>query len=123
MVLLDSCFLIDLFAEDPAAVSKLGEFDWQSASISTLTVSEVGFGLSDPDRERFEDIVQRVDVIPYGLAESRRAMQEQGELRKQGQQIGAIDTMIAATAIEVNKPVVTRNVGEFQRTNASVTPY
>lgn len=123
MVLLDSCFLMDLFAEDPAAISKLDEFDWQSASVSTLTVSEVGFGLSDSDRERFEEIVKRVDVVPYGLAESRRAMQEQRDLRERGQQIGAIDVMIAATAIEVNKPVVTRNVGEFRRTNAPVTPY
>ncbi|WP_254524798.1 type II toxin-antitoxin system VapC family toxin [Natrinema caseinilyticum] len=123
MVVLDSCFLIDLFAEDAAAIAKLDEFDWRSASVSTLTVSEVGFGLSATDRDRFESIVQRVDVLPYGLAESRRAMEEQRELRDRGRQIGAIDVMIAATAVEANKPVVTRNVGEFQRTNASVTPY
>ncbi|WP_137288522.1 type II toxin-antitoxin system VapC family toxin [Natronorubrum halophilum] len=123
MVLLDSCFLIDLFAEDAAAIAKLDEFGWHEASISTLSVSEVGFGLSDGDRERFETIVQRVDVLPYGLAESQRAMAEQHLLRKQGTQIGAIDVMIAATAVEANKSVVTRNIDEFQRTRASVTPY
>ncbi|WP_121740964.1 type II toxin-antitoxin system VapC family toxin [Natronorubrum halophilum] len=123
MVLLDSCFLIDLFAEDAAAIAKLDEFGWREASISTLSVSEVGFGLSDGDRERFETIVQRVDVLPYGLAESQRAMAEQHLLRKQGAQIGAIDVMIAATAVEANKSVVTRNIDEFQRTRASVTPY
>ena len=123
MVLLDSCFLIDLFAEDAAAVAKVDEFDRREVSISTLTVSEVGFGLSDSDRERFETIVQRLDVLPYGLAESRRAIAEQRRLREQGDQIGAIDAMIAATAIEANKRVVTRNIDEFQRTNAEVTPY
>lgn len=123
MVLLDSCFLIDLFAEDAAAIAKLDELDWREVSITTLTVSEVGFGLSETDREQFEAIVQRVDVLPYGLAETRRAIQEQQRLRKQGAQISAIDVMIAATAIEANKPVVTRNVDEFQRTTASVTPY
>ncbi|QSW99688.1 type II toxin-antitoxin system VapC family toxin [Haloterrigena alkaliphila] len=123
MVLLDSCFLIDLFTEDAAAVAKLDEFDWREVSVSTLTVSEVGFGLSDSDRERFETIVQRADVLPYGLAESRRAIAEQRRLRERGDQIGALDAMIAATAIEANKPVVTRNIDEFQRTNAEVTPY
>ncbi|WP_440763992.1 type II toxin-antitoxin system VapC family toxin [Natronorubrum sp. DTA7] len=123
MVLLDSCFFIDLFAEDAAAIAKLDEFSWQEASVSTLTVSEVGFGLSDTERERFETIVQRVDVLPYGLTESRRALKEQRVLRKQGEQIGAIDVMIAATALEANKAVVTRNVDAFQRTSATVTPY
>lgn len=75
MVVLDSCFLIDIFAEDAAAISKLDEFDRRSASVSTLTVSEVGFGLSATDQDRFESIVQQVDVLPYGLAESRRAME------------------------------------------------
>ena len=123
MVLLDSCFLIDLFDEDPGAVAKLEEFDWRDASVSTLTVTEVGCGLSDAKRERFERIVERVDVLPYGLEEAKRAMQEQRRLRKRGQQIGAVDVMIAATAIEANKRVVTRNVAEFQRTSVRATPY
>lgn len=123
MPLLDSCFLIDLFDEDPGAVAKLDELDWREVSVSTLTVTEVGYGLSNSDRERFERIVGRVDVLPYGLEEAKRATREQRELRRDGTQVGAIDVMIAATAIEANKPVVTRNVAEFQRTSAAVTPY
>lgn len=123
MVLLDSCFFVDLFAEDDGAISKLDEFDWRDASVSALTVTEVGRGLDGTGRERFDSIVDRLDVLPYGLAEARRATREHRRLRRAGRQIGAIDVMIAATAIEANKTVVTRNVGEFRRTNASVTPY
>ncbi|WP_255170243.1 type II toxin-antitoxin system VapC family toxin [Natrononativus amylolyticus] len=123
MVLLDSCFLIDLFAEDAGAVAKLDEFDWRDASVSTLTVTEVGRGLPEPRRERFQSIVERVDVLSYGFEETKRALDEHRRLRRAGTPIGAVDTMIAATAIEANKPVLTRNVSEFQRTRASVTPY
>ncbi|WIV66056.1 type II toxin-antitoxin system VapC family toxin [Natrialbaceae archaeon AArc-T1-2] len=91
--------------------------------MSTLTVTAVGYDLSDSDRERFERIVGRVDVLPYGLEEAKRATREHRELRRDGTQVGAIDAMIAATAIEANRPVVTRNVAEFQRTGAAVTPY
>ncbi|WP_101294020.1 type II toxin-antitoxin system VapC family toxin [Halegenticoccus soli] len=123
MVLLDSCFLIGLSAEDGGAIAKLDEFDWRDASISALSVTEVGVGLSDSKRERFEEITERVDVLPYGYVEARRALTEQRRLRDRGEQIGTVDLLIAATAIEANKPVVTRNVSEFQRTNARVTPY
>ncbi|MCW8172321.1 MULTISPECIES: type II toxin-antitoxin system VapC family toxin [Natrialba] len=123
MVLLDSCFFIDLFAEDAGAVAKLEEFDWRDASVATLTVTEVGRGIEGSNRDRFESIVDRIDVLPYGLPEARRANTEHRRLQREGRAIGAVDAMIAATAIEANKTVVTRNVSEFRRTNASVTPY
>ncbi|WP_312909339.1 type II toxin-antitoxin system VapC family toxin [Natronosalvus caseinilyticus] len=123
MVLLDSCFVIDLFADDAGAIAKLDELDWRDASMSTLTVTEVGRGLHNSKRDRFQSVVERVDVLPYGLEEATRATTEHRRLLREGQPIGAVDTMIAATAIEANKPVVTRNVAEFQRTNAEVTPY
>ncbi|ARS90438.1 type II toxin-antitoxin system VapC family toxin [Natrarchaeobaculum aegyptiacum] len=123
MVLVDSCFLIDLFEADAGAIAKLDEFDWHDASVSTLTVTEVGRGLPESRRDRFESIIERVDVLPYGFDEARRAIAEHRRLRSAGTPIGAVDTMIAATAIAVNKPVLTRNVAEFQRTRAAVTPY
>ncbi|GAB3018050.1 type II toxin-antitoxin system VapC family toxin [Natronobiforma cellulositropha] len=123
MVLLDSCFIIDLLDADPGAVEKLNEFAWTTASVSTLTVTEVGRGLTPTDQERFESIVSRIDVLPFGLEEARRATREHRRLRREGRQIGTVDLLIASTAIEANKTVVTRNVGEFRRTSASVTPY
>ena len=86
-------------------------------------MTEVGRGLPESRRDRFESIIGRVDVLPYGFEESRRAVTEHRRLQQRGQPIGAVDTMIAATAIEANKPVLTRNVSEFKRTQASVTPY
>ncbi|WP_049927658.1 type II toxin-antitoxin system VapC family toxin [Halopiger goleimassiliensis] len=123
MVLIDSCFLIDLFEEDPGAIAKLDEFDWHDASVSSLTSTEIGRGLPESRRDRFESIIERIDVLPYGFAEARRAITEQRRLQQEGRTIGAVDAMIAATAIEANKPVLTRNVAEFRRTQAEVTPY
>ncbi|MDJ1432064.1 antitoxin VapB family protein [Halostagnicola sp. A-GB9-2] len=85
------------------------------------------------DDESFSDAIDRFlttddgnplrELIGFVDEESHRAIEERRRLRERRATIGAVDVMIAGTAIEANKPVVTRNVGEFQRTSASVTPY
>ncbi|USZ67180.1 PIN domain-containing protein [Halorussus salilacus] len=126
-MILDSCFLIDLMANDESAVAKLDELVETATptSVSTLTVTEVGSGLRDEsERDEFDGILDRVDLIPFGVAESRRAAHLQRRLRSEGHPVGAIDVMIAATALEHGTGVVTRNVSEFRRIDGvRVSPY
>lgn len=126
-MILDSCFLIDLMAKDERAVAKLDELV-ESATpmgVSTLTVTEVGIGLRDEsERNEFDDILDRMESIPFGKPESRRAARLQRRLRSEGQRVGSIDVMIAATAVEHGRGVVTRNVSEFNRIDdVRVSPY
>lgn len=126
-MILDSCFLIDLMGSDEAAVAKLDELvdTAQPMGISTLTVTEVGSGLRDEsERAEFDSILDRMDLIPFGRAESRRAARLQRQLQSEGHPVGAIDVMIAATALEHGRGVVTRNVSEFERIGGvRVSPY
>lgn len=126
-MLLDTTFLIDLLERDPDAVEKLDELvDSRSAIvISTLTVFEVGVGLGTGERERFEEIVDSVTVLPPSLPETWRAVGIQRSLRERGEGIGVIDVLLAATAAGTDDPVVlTRNVDEFDRVDAiTVEPY
>lgn len=49
-MILDSCFFVDLMASDEGGVAKLDELvaDGQPLSVSTLSITEVERGLTDP---------------------------------------------------------------------------
>lgn len=124
-MILDACFLIDLLAGDTAAVAKLEEIADELLAVPTLTYTEVGVGI-DPSSEagqQFEEIMDRVMLVPYDADAARRAVDIQRQLRTQGEQIGAVDGMIAGIALARDAPIVTRNVEEFSRTPARVSPY
>lgn len=124
-MILDACFLIDLLADDAAAVAKLDEIHDRLLAVPTLTYTEVGVGFDPASQEsqRFEEIMDRVVLVPYDGDAARRAVDIQRQLRAQGAQIGAVDGMVAGVALARDAPVVTRNVEEFSRTPARVSPY
>lgn len=126
-MILDSCFLIDLMAGDEGAIAKLDELTENASpmALSAITVTEVGIGLGgDAEREAFDRLVDRMTVVPFDHRTGRRAARIQRELYRDGRPIGALDLLIAATAVERGEPVVTRNVTEFTRVpDCSVSPY
>lgn len=126
-MILDSTFLIDLMANDAAAVAKLEELvaDREPLAVSALTVTEVGTGLREESaRDAFDDVLADVTVVAFDRDAARRAARIQRRLEADGQRIGAVDAMIAATALERDDGVVTRNVSEFRRVDGvRVAPY
>lgn len=124
-MILDSCFLIDLLDSDEAAVAKLDEISSGLLSVPTLVYTEVGFGIDaeTPEGQRFESIMDQVDLVPYDDEAARRAIDVQRQLLSTGEPVGAVDAMIAGTCLARDEPVVTRNVSEFARTPARVSPY
>ena len=124
-MILDANFLIDLLTEEPGAVAKLEEIADAHLRVPTLAYTEVAIGIDPASEtgERFEEIMEDITIIPYGREEARRAVDIQRTLVNAGEQIGAIDAMIAGTAIARDATVVTRNVREFRRTPVRVSPY
>lgn len=124
-MILDSSFLIDLMADDSAAVAKMSELDRQQLTVPTLVYTEVGSGLESGSTQerRFESVIDEVKLAPYDTDAARRAVEIQRQLSRQGNPVGAVDAMIAGTALVRDEPVVTRNVTEFRRTPARVDPY
>lgn len=121
-MLLDSTFLIDLLNRDTDAKTKLDELAEASTPVafSVLTVYEVGVGLSGTsERERYERVTDSLSIIPLNRSTSQTAVSIQRTLRSRGEEIGAVDALIAGTAAESDDPrVLTRNVGEFSRVAA-----
>lgn len=124
-MILDASFLIDLLRDDPGAVAKLEEITERHLRVPTLAYTEVAIGI-DPmsaSGQRFESVMEDVVLLSYGAEEARRAVDIQRSLSDKGEPIGAIDAMIAGTALVQDAPVVTRNASEFRRTPVRVSPY
>jgi predicted nucleic acid-binding protein len=124
-VILDASFLVDLVADDDGATAKLREIDDERLIVPTLAYTEVGVGIgaNTPQARRFEAVMDAVSMVPYDGESARRAVDLQRQLYDRGEPIGAIDAMIAGIALARDEAIVTRNVSEFSKTPARVSPY
>lgn len=115
---LDSTFLIDLINRESDAKDTLDELTAAATPVafSVLTAYEVGVGLRGTDEhERYDQFMSSMTVVPLERDATQRAITIQRTLRSQGQEIGSMDALIAATAAERDEEVLTRNVDEFER--------
>jgi tRNA(fMet)-specific endonuclease VapC len=79
---------------------------------------EVGIGLSaQPSnrRSQLETLLSVVTVLPLDGAAAKRAAESAAALRKTGEPIGPMDTLIAGIAIAHGGTLITHNIREFRR--------
>lgn len=123
--LLDTCVFAEYSNPRPQQVV----FDWVDAQpletlfISVLTVGEIEKGIvklpSSKRRSGLENllnsVIARFDtrILPLETASLRRWGKLVGELEKKGRPLPVIDSLLAATALEHNLTLVTRNDADF----------
>lgn len=88
--------------------------DWilkELPSVSVISQIEVldYHKLSPQQKVQFEVLFDNLTIIPINAAISHRAI-----ALKQQQKMSLGDALIAATALEYNKSLVTRNIQDFQ---------
>jgi predicted nucleic acid-binding protein len=112
--LYDTSVLIDIEQID------LGAYIDAIGVVSAVSVGELAFGLdtgSDPDRrrQRLQDVLDRYEVMPYGVEETKlygvlatlvRAVGRNPRPRR-------LDLQIAATAAAARVPLLTANPADF----------
>jgi len=106
-VCLDTTFLVDLLAGDPAATA-FSENLAEPVAVSAVSFYELLFGVKGSRRlARIEAIAQDYTVLPLDYDVCAMAAAIQGRLADEGKLIPVLDAMIAASAILADVPIVT----------------
>jgi tRNA(fMet)-specific endonuclease VapC len=118
--LLDSDWLIDALAQAPMALALIDRLAEGGIALSVITYMEVYQGvLRSPAPEQaqieLEDLLQDIPVLPLTPSIARRCAAIRETLRGQGRVVRsrALDLLIAATALEHQLTLVTRNLGDY----------
>jgi len=121
-VLLDTNILSEVMRPrpSPAVIARLLQFTSRSLLASEITRFELRFGAAlRPDAPAFlarlqRDVLALVTWLPVNEAVSTRAGDIAAAQRRAGRPCGALDPLIAATALAQGVPLVTRNVQHFE---------
>jgi len=131
--LLDTCVVSEFVKPRPEVnvVKWLGSIEVDRAFLSVVTLGEVQFGISQrpaSNRRTELEVWLNADLLSqFGdrmLALDGDTMLTWGRLtaeqRQRGEPMGVMDSLIAATAIQHQMVLVTRNVTDFRFTGLSL---
>ena len=119
--LLDTCVISDFIKNEPGTQTRLRQTPPTDIAVSVITVMELRYGLAlNPQRaQKIESTIAQflttITIIPFTQPEAEQAAQIRAILKAQGNPIGPYDILIAATALEYQRIMVTANQQEFDR--------
>ncbi|HEY7035021.1 MAG TPA: type II toxin-antitoxin system VapC family toxin [Thermomicrobiales bacterium] len=118
--LIDTDITIEHLNNDPDALHLLSQLSSAGIAISIVTYMEAYQGVvRSPNplaaQRMFVAFVSGVPVIPFSLHIARRCSRVREDLRQRGRRVRprALDLITAATALEHNLTLVTRNKADF----------
>lgn len=130
--LLDTNVLSEILKPKPnnGVVKWLGETDESTQYISTFTIGEIQKGIAKLTNSRrktelqqwFDQVQKRYDsrVLPYAVETAKIWGVFMAKLESRGRPLSAIDSLIAAIAIERDLTIVTRNTIDFESAHVNV---
>lgn len=118
--LVDADWLIDAIIGRPRAQRTLDRLSDEGLAVSIIAVAEVyegAFGAADPELTLagLRDFLGDFAILPVSDSVAERFAYLRTSLRRHGQLIPDMDLLIAATALEGDLPLITRNVRHFER--------
>ena len=126
MFLLDTTVWIDLLrTNSPSIRRKLTTHSKSVIGLSIVTLCELHYGierhvrmhphLRGREQQLLSAILAPFSVFPLGVSVAETYGRVRSNLEAAGISIGALDTFIAAQALELGATLVTSNAKEFQR--------
>lgn len=128
-------YLVDanVLSEPTKPVPNNKVIDWLTANegklvVDSIIVGELCVGILALPRGRkrtqleqwFGDVVQTIDCLPWDATISRRWAKLVVNLKQKGDKLPLLDSMIAATALQHDLTVATRNTRDFDKTDVQV---
>lgn len=121
-MILDTSFLIDIMENDEAALMRKQKMieNKESYRVAAPAIFELCSGISAssmPEKEKAKVLstLAEINTIPLSRKSAEKAGEIHGFLIKTGQQIEAVDCMIASIVILENELLLTRNTKHFTR--------
>ncbi len=104
----------------PEVIRKFKEKQIGDIGISSITVSELEYGVSksqnkDKNQQRLSEFLLPFSILPYDEIAAKVYGGIRSQFEKSGQPIGPIDLFIAAHALSQDLILVTNNEKEFGR--------
>ena len=104
----------------PELVQKFKKFEIGQIGISSITVSELNYGVAKSQQKksntkRLEEFLTPFVILPFDENASKYYGTIRFHLESQGSVIGPLDMLIAVHAVSENLTLVTNNEKEFQR--------
>ena len=119
--MLDTNICIYIIKNKPQSLrEKFREFDVGDLCISSITVSELYYGVYkslyvEKNILALEHFLRPFDILEYDLNASIEYGKITATLEKSGKVIGGLNMMIAAHALSNKMTLVTNNIKEFER--------
>ena len=119
--ILDTDILSEFFRGNENITLKINQYllEFGAVNISIITYYEMLNGLLYKDAKKqlkkFEDFIKLNKIIPLTLKTVNISANIHAELRKNGNQIGHTDTLIAGIAIANQMHLITNNTNHFSR--------
>jgi tRNA(fMet)-specific endonuclease VapC len=115
----DTCIYI-IKRKPQQAIARLQSLDIATVAISSVTLSELEYGVaksSKPEQNRLAlaKFVAPLEILPYDDQAAVHYGRIRAELERRGTPIGPLDTLAAAHALALDATLVTNNVREFSR--------
>jgi len=110
-------------AADPRVVAWLAANE-SNLIVDSIIIGELRIGILALPRGRkrdrlqqwYDSVVETIDCLPWDVTISQRWAALVVELKRKGETVPLLDGMIAATALQHDLTVATRNTRDFQKT-------
>lgn len=101
-------------------IHKFKQFDVGDIGVSTITVSELEYGVAKSknrrlNEQRVEEFLSPLEILPYDEIAASIYGDIRLQLEKFGEPIGPLDLLIAAQALSRELVLITNNEKEFKR--------
>lgn len=113
---LESNFIIDLLNGKNNAVQLYEEIKNAPLAITSVALFEILRGKEQNQNKirRFEELRQKMTVLPFGEKEAEEASQIEKAIHQKGQTISPLDLLIGATA-KTNETILVSNDSDYNR--------
>ncbi len=119
--LIDTNICIYIMNKRPIGIiHKFKLFDVGEIGVSTITVSELQYGVSRSknrklNKQRIKEFLSPLEILPYDEIAAGIYGDIRLQLEKRGEPIGPLDLLIAAHALSRNLVLISNNEKEFKR--------